>query len=127
MFQSFNVININPFPTPLSYTTTADHRRLEARPSWAVQLYCVAVKDKVGKTKGGHDNCRANWTLCSGGPGDASGGSGRARGRLLRPARGRDGQMGRNEILRRGEGVKLLFVFLDALESRAYSGCTKSD
>ena len=31
-----------------------------------------------------------DWTLCSGGPGDASVGPGRAWGRLLRPARGRD-------------------------------------
>ena len=31
-----------------------------------------------------------DWTLCSGGPGDALGGSGRARGRPLRPADGPD-------------------------------------
>ena len=44
------------------------------------------------------------YARSSGGPGDASGGSGRARGRLLRPARGRDGQMSRHANLRGGEG-----------------------
>ena len=74
-----------------------DHRRLEARPPWAVAV-------KVGKK--GDNPKEYDWTLCSGGPGDASGGSGRARGRLLRPARGRDGRMGRHANLWGGEGVK---------------------
>ena len=39
------------------------------------------------------------------GPGDASGGSGRARGRLLRRADGRDGRKGRHANLRGREGV----------------------
>ena len=41
----------------------------------------------------------------SGGPGEASGGSGRARGRLLRPPDGRDGRKGRYANLRGREGV----------------------
>ena len=45
-------------------------------------------------------------TLCLGGPGDASGGSGRAQGRLLRPEDGRDGQKGRHANLRGREGVR---------------------
>ena len=40
--------------------------------------------------------------------GDASGGPGRARGCLLRPARGRDGRMGRHANLRGREGAKAL-------------------
>ena len=74
----------------------SDHRRLEARPPWAVAV-------KVGKK--GDNPEEYDWTLCSGGPGDASGGSGRARGRLLRPERGRHGQMGRHANIRGGEGV----------------------
>ena len=49
-----------------------------------------------------------SWTLSSGGSGDTSGGSGRARGRRLRPARGRDGQRGLHANLRGREGVKPL-------------------
>ena len=51
-------------------------------------------------------------------PGDASGGSGRAWGRLLRPARGRDGRMGRHANLRGGEGVNVF------IQSKIISFCT---
>ena len=59
-------------------SASSDHRRLEARPPWAVaaQVGQIVMSSKA-----------YDWTLCSGGPGDASGGSGRARGRLLRPGR----------------------------------------
>ena len=49
------------------------------------------------------------YRVCSGGPGDESGGSGRARGRLLRPARGHDGQMGLHANLRGTEGVTSVY------------------
>ena len=78
------------------------------RPPWA-----VAVKDKVGK-KG--DNLKEyDWTSFMlgrcGGPGGASGGSGRARGRLLQyPQYGRRaarrGAKGVHANLRGQEGVK---------------------
>ena len=57
--------------------------RLEARPPWAVAAQGGQI---VTSTK------EYDWTSCSGGPGDASGRSERARGRLLRPAGGRGGR-----------------------------------
>ena len=63
--------------------------------------------DLIPRSHPSSDPDPSNFML-RGGPGDALGRSGRARGRLLRPARGpgRDGRKGRHANARGWEGVK---------------------
>ena len=70
------------------------------RPARAGAEALASIPGQIGTS-----SKESDWTLCSGGPGDASGGSGRAQGRLLRPADGRDGRKGRHANLRGREGV----------------------